>query len=126
MVEARSASAGRAMVFSILRTPRVRRNSPNHQCAESFFAGRRYPCVQAPAGHAPATGDFSTWRRFSDDKRRYGGVSDLAADQSVTDRLFLSGAADHEIWFPQLAIWTISPPRRSGQNAHQPAGCRWL
>jgi hypothetical protein len=42
MVEARPASAGRATVFSILRTPDVRRNSPNHQCAESFFVGRQH------------------------------------------------------------------------------------
>ena len=64
----------------------------------------------------------NAWSHFSprDDQRRYGSMASLAADQSVTDRLFLSGAADQQIWFPQLAIWAISPPRGSGQNAHQP------
>jgi hypothetical protein len=55
-----------------------------------------------------------------DDQHRCGSMAGQAADQSVTDRLFLSGAADHQIWFPQLAIWAISLPRGSGQNAHQP------
>ena len=48
----------------------------------------------------------NAWSHFSprDDQGRYGSMASLAADQSVTDRLFLSGAADHQIWFPQLAI----------------------
>ena len=33
-----------------------------------------------------------TWRRFNDDKHQYGGISQLAADQSVPGRLYMAGS----------------------------------
>jgi len=34
----------------------------------------------------------ATWTRFNDDKHQYGGISTLAADQSVPGRLYISGS----------------------------------
>jgi hypothetical protein len=45
-----------------------------------FSPGEAANFYQAPARNAPAAGDFSTWRRFDDDKHEYGGMSTLAAD----------------------------------------------
>jgi xyloglucan-specific exo-beta-1,4-glucanase len=33
-----------------------------------------------------------TWRRFNDDKHQYGGVGQLAADQTVPGRLYMAGS----------------------------------
>jgi hypothetical protein len=49
---------------SILRTPRVRRNSTNHQCGESFFAGRgqsRMPFPKAAVDHEISFTLLSIW-----------------------------------------------------------------
>jgi hypothetical protein len=32
----------------------------------------------------------ATWRRINDDKHQYGGIGNLAADQSVPGRVFAS------------------------------------
>ena len=40
--------------YSILRTPRACRNSPNHQCARSFFGRRGQQTGQADAAPLPA------------------------------------------------------------------------
>jgi xyloglucan-specific exo-beta-1,4-glucanase len=34
----------------------------------------------------------ATWKRFNDDKHQYGGIGKLAADQTVSGRLFMSGS----------------------------------
>jgi len=34
----------------------------------------------------------TTWRRFNDDKHQYGGIGVLAADQTVSGRLYMAGS----------------------------------